>query len=510
MDPGDVIDSLVASCQKWSSCPLSSLVDSLRVITDDLVQQSHRFDMKQKLLAQKLQSLTADDGAALSKEEHDKLVRMFQTEIELQMKRFADTSAVITRVRESISTLPDVVPLLEQVLRIIDSDPEQAAILDQLRRELDALRFDDSTIEALKNEIRDVELERDQRIQKIQSDSVLLMEVEKSKRIRELSDQIGVAESQKAQVQRASDQLRSEISEGEESMRQLDEADRQSRKTFFQESSEVEHSLMVARGRLDSLKSSDLSSRLAQLRLSFVRLQDELREKEARKGALEAELASVDDWSNEALERELQNVEERLRHAENDLSAAPSLSEWQNAQSELKIRRRIDRSTQKDIASDVARLQQQCTAAQEQVKRGQTEVDQLKKLIESAQTELSRLTQAPATFDGAEFVVDLLKQQKTELQHAISIRETDVANLRRERDALEGRIQSLKDEKAALLDMASSPTSDTAELRKTKMNGAERILLNLVIAVFGNPGAKTIAAAYLVMLHILVLFVLFT
>jgi predicted nucleic acid-binding Zn-ribbon protein len=108
--------------------------------------------------------------------------------------------------------------------------------------------------------------------------------------------------------------------------------------------------LVVARGRLDALKSSDVESRLAQLRLSFVRLQDQLREKEQRKAALEAELASVGDSSNAALERELQTVEERLRGAENDLSAAPSLQEWQNAQSELKIRRRIDRSAQKDVS----------------------------------------------------------------------------------------------------------------------------------------------------------------
>lgn len=144
------------------------------------------------------------------------------------------------------------------------------------------------------------------------------------------------------------------------------------------------------------------------------------------------------------------------------------------------------------------------------MKRGEGEVHEFKTLIESAQAELSRLTQPAATFEGKDIIVDVLRRQKTELQQLISARETDVANLRRERDALEGRIQSLKDEKAALLDMASSPTSDTAELRKTKMNYAERILVNLASAILGNPPAKTIAAAYLVMLHILVLFVLFT
>jgi predicted nucleic acid-binding Zn-ribbon protein len=510
MDVSEVIDSLVVSCQRWSSSPLSALVDSLRVITDDLVERSHRFDMKQKLLAQKLQSLPTEAGGPLSKDEHEKVVRMFQTEIELQMKRFADTSAVISRVRASIPTLPDVVPLLERVLRIIDADPDQAAVLDQPRRELDALRFDDSTIEALKNEIRDVTLERDERIQKIRSDSVSLMEVEKSRKIRELSDQIGAIDSQKAQVQRASDQLRSEISETEDAVRQLDDADQESRKRFFRDSSEVEHSLVVARGRLDALKSSDISSRLAQLRLSFVRLQDELREKEWRKAALEAELASVGDSSNEALERQLQNVDERLRDAENDLSAAPSLREWQNAQSELKIRRRIDRSAQKDVAVDVLRLQQQCTAAQDKVQRGEIEVGELQKLIESGQTELSSVTDPTDAFEGKDIVVDVLKRQKAELQQLISTRETDVANLRRERDALEGRVQSLKDEKAALLDLASSPASDTAELRRTKMNSAERILVSLTSAVFGNPRARAVAAACLVMLHVLAFFVLFT
>jgi hypothetical protein len=233
MDVSEVIDSLVMSCQRWLSCPLSALVGSLRVITDDLVQQSHRFDMKQKGLAQKLQSLPADGAATLSKEEHDKVIRMFQAEIDLQMKRFTDTSVVISRVRESLAALPDVVPLLERVLRVFDADPEQAAVLDQLRRELDGLCFDDSTIEALKTQIRDVTLERDERIQKIQSDSVSLMEVERSKKIRELSDQIGIIDSQKAQVQRASDHLRAEISEAEDAVRQLDDANQENRKRFF-------------------------------------------------------------------------------------------------------------------------------------------------------------------------------------------------------------------------------------------------------------------------------------
>jgi cell division protein FtsB len=149
-------------------------------------------------------------------------------------------------------------------------------------------------------------------------------------------------------------------------------------------------------------------------------------------------------------------------------------------------------------------------AAQEVVKRGLAEVEQLKKLIENAQTELSRLTEPTDTFEGKDIVVDSLKCQKAELQQLISTRESDVANLRRERDALEGRVQSLKDEKAALLDLASSPTSDTAELRRTKMNDAERIIVSLASTVVGNPRARAIAAVYLVMLHILVLFVLFT
>jgi cell division protein FtsB len=459
MNPS-LLDRLSAASEQWSNANTSSLVDSIRPIAESLAEQGHRFESSQKFLLQKRSVLTAGDPPHFPNEDYWKLIRFYRKEIETQIKRHSVTSSLLAQIRSSLATAPDVVPLFDECLELLDSVPTQLELLNALRNEIDSLRFEDSTISTLEDQIRELRFHRDQRIQKLQTDSATQMEKEKSQQIRQISDSISEIESKKREIQGKTAEMQVGITRAEEALTGLDSGD-------------------FRKG-------------------SCRRLQ---------KRELQADLNELFKTSNSKLEDEAKLLSEQLQDAELAIAAAPPLSEWRAAQAKL------GRPRGPDCESEIAKLESQVRLRTGEVGPATAATNQINVLIEQNERDLKRFVSHLEMIrggDSAAAVVEVLKDQKQSLRDAVAGRETEIANLKREHNALESRIQALKQEKEKLVDYASSRAGETPEVRKGKLSGindAEKIMIRFTTMVLTTPCARTTLIGYIVLLHVLVLFV---
>lgn len=512
-----MISALTDALNQIEDYNLEDIVDSLKGIAENLVEQSKRFETSQKLLNQKVLMLDSLNSTNITIDEYGKTIRLYQKEIESQSKRFFEICSVISMSRKHLSKIPNVVPLINDIEKLLEFNPAQNETINSLKRAIDDLKIDDSAIESLEKQINQLKLERDQRIRAIKDASQVKMEEEKATKMRSIADSIKDTEEKKRQIEAILMKVQSEISSIEDEKRQLEEHEQLDHTQFIQESCVLETELIEVRRRVDELKATDLTGRLSSLKFEQEQLETTVSEMKTKLESLNEKLETIEKSNdNVGLEREVAQLEERLQELEEVTASLPSLEEWQSAQRELKVHIEVDELHCSEMSNEVARLKIECKNTESEVKRLTESIAQLNAVAEKAESEGKRLDlqlEQLKSGDAESAITDVLKDQRQRLGEINAEKESQIQNLRREQVALEGRIQSLKDEKESLVDLASSKGSDSVEMKRAKlreMSAPERAIVGIVSNILASPCSKVTILGYLVLLHVLVLFVCFS
>ena len=579
-----LIESLDTYYDKWSNSEYSQVIDRLSAVAKDLIEENQKIDSTAKLLKKKMQqfstpSINIDSkNDNINNEENDDnpdetkadivsfteftdIIRLYQKKIEYLMKRYNETSEIIISLRNCLSNLPDIIPILTKSIEFLNSEVQpQIDNLNLLRQEINDLKTNDSQIESLENQIKEVKANRDSVLQKINDEALNNVEAHKSNQVKQIEESLKLIQKQKTEIEAQIQSIQTDISDYEKKKIQLDSIEQENLKKFLEESSEIENQLTNLRSKLDELKEVDLEKKVDDLRNDLAQKNLELQQKQNLISSLKAELnlrsvklsSSTSNESNLSLksnsssniflENEIEQLEEELNEKQTELKSLPSREEWDEVSTVLKSFQSNQNSTFSELDFDFnfvskieSNLNIELSTIESQIRSAKKEqanldsqlnvvtsqIDQIEKEIQNLLEQKKRIVES----NDENAMIEVLKIRKATLSNEVQQKENDRHNLEREQNMLDIRIKSLTEEKENLINFSAPSntsflqpiqitnsygrsTRETRRMKKKKMSNFDRKMIKLTDTLLGTPKKTFFALLYLIVLIILVLYML--
>lgn len=587
-----LIESLDTYYEKWSNSNFSQVIDRLGGIAKNLIEDNRKIDLSAKLFKKKLQQFSSssansdskndDDGIdeideldindepkndTISFQEFSKTIRLYQKEIQNIIKRFNDTSEIINSLRDCLSNLPDIIPILTESIDFLKSKVQpQIDDLNSLREQINSLKTSDSQIESIENQIKEVKAKRDATIQKINEEAMNNIETKKTSQFKQIEESIELIQKQQTEIETQIKNVQIEIDDYEKKKIQLDSVEQENLKKFLDESGEIENELANLRSKLDDLKEVDLEKKVDDLRNELAQKNLELQQKQNLVSSLKAELnlrsvkisSSTDDQnlslkskssSSIFLENEIEHLEEELAEKQNELDSLPSIEEWNEVSSSLKIFQsninpkfsNFDLEFDPDDISnyeinlnkEIANIENKINFEKKEIVNIDSKLNFIDSQIEQHEKEIQRLKEQNKQIienNDENAMINVLKIRKATLNDSLLQKENDLHNLQREQNLLDIRIKSLKEEKENLINYSTPsssnqqypsflqpiqisndfnrPLSSGTRRRRRKMKKIERKMINLTDFLLGTPKKAFFVFLYLLILIVFVFYML--
>lgn len=583
-----LIESLDSYYDKWSNSDFSQVIDRLSAVAKNLIEENQKIDSTAKLLKKKIQQLSMsspsnenknddndDEKNSVNNDDETKIdivpfadftdtIRLYQKKIEYLMKRYNETSEIIISLRNCLSNLPDVIPILTESVNFLKSEVQpQIDNLNLYRQEISDLKTNDSQIESLENQIREVKANRDLILQKINNEALNNVEAHKSNQVKQIEESIKLIQMQKTEIETQMQSIQSDIKEYEKKKINLDSVEQENLKKFLDESSKIENELANLRSKLDELKEIDLEKKVDDLRNDLSQKNLELQQKQNLISSLKAELnlrsvkltsssSALNDSnlslnssksissSNVFLENEVEHLEEELNEKQKELDSLPSIDEWKEVSSELKNFQSNQNSTfsefdvdfdfvckiESDIKIELSTIENQIKTSRKEQVNIDSQLNVISSQIEQKEKEIQNLYEQKKKIinsNDENAMIEVLKIRKAVLNDEVQQKENERHNLEREQKMLDIRIKSLTEEKENLINFSTPANSSFLQpiqmantysrsgsgierRKKKKMKKIERKMINLADILLGTPKKTFFVLLYLIVLIILVLY----
>ena len=426
-----------------------------------------------------------------------------QTSDALDVQPTENVSELLNRVHSGLTNLPDMSAILEKVEKAMNVDPKKLELLEAMRQDVESLKIGDGTIEKIRNQIKEVEQRRDERIKELRITMNEKMDKQKEVAIRGIEQSIEACKNEIDRLQQALACIYKEIDTTKSAIDSLAKKEREDSEKFENDNKFIEDELIQVKSKLDNLESQNLSEKKATAETTLSKLERECELRTSRLKALKLDLELASSTRNTELEEELRVLEDKLHELEKDLAAAPTLEQWNQVKLQLN-RQETHHHDENSLSHELSHLRAQKQRLTNDLLRLTNSVQETNKTAAVSETDIERLRQQCSHLQSnpsEDVIVDVLKEQRQRIQDVVTSKECEIQNLQKERLALEGRIQYLRKEKESIIDMAHP--SHTSKDTHHSMSPPERLLVRIIGAAVSNNVARAIVLGYLLLLHIL-------
>ncbi|OHT10331.1 hypothetical protein TRFO_20468 [Tritrichomonas foetus] len=517
----EILDSLEETHEKWINSDYDNILDQVRLAAENILEENRQLDSQLTLFNKRIKIFEKTDEKNLPLVEFGRTIRMFQKEIEKVSDRISKTTDIIISLKSCLNSLPNILPLLEDAYKLLENTPSQYELIKSLRSDLELLKTQDEEIESIENQIHEIKKKRDLAIGQINDEITDQMEQEKSYQINDIIDSINNIENQKKFYNEQIEQFQNEMIIIDRKITEINTAEQENIKIFLSESAEIESNLISTRKSLDELRKKDLTNKQEELKNELHQKRSEFRYKQNFISSLQTEFDLLKNQTNNDLENEVLQLEDRLREAEADLESAPSKSEYKEI---LLVLQQYQNNSPNNGINDsnfqtmLSNLENNLNNAKKELSNLNNKLNLIQYQIEQKTKDYSQMQEQNhkiVHLNDENAIVEVLKSQKKGLNIIVAQNENEIQNLQREQSILDSRIRSLKDEKESIFNYLTSNggTSmiDKQEIRRNnvkKMSQIELFILKITHGILSDPKISVLVIMYFILLHILAIFVI--
>ncbi|KAH0794771.1 hypothetical protein GPJ56_001318 [Histomonas meleagridis] len=377
--------------------------------------------------------------------------------------------------------------------------------IQSLRNDLDSISISDETVQTLETQIRAIKDKRSSEIQRITNDSNTKAEIKKTQEITQIKNTIQQVNDQKQAMEAIISKLQKEINDSESQISKLNEAEKANSDEYDARNTEIEAKLKTITQQLDNLHSQDTSAQVHEIESKLSSINNAIRQKESHCLLLQQELN--EDKTKQNLETEIKTIETRKNEIIENISKLPTINEWNEAQTELRIKSTANKETSISEITNIKNNIQMIKQRNEQMANEIAKDEQINMQLKQTLEHINEQKDLIIVKNDEETIIDIMKQQKLEMNEMITTKETTLQELRNEGVTLEERILQLKKEKEEILNCVSTENNKKGKsYRKNRKTKIEKRFLKCVKVVTNNSVVMTVVVVYLVLVH-LILFI---
>lgn len=503
MSKEELLNELKNLGERLSENGFQDFINKIKICVEGIVEKNRHFDCSQKILNSRVDKMANEHTIQLNYEDYGKIVRIFQKEIEALNKNYENNSKILLQFRMIVEASSDFSSVCSDVISYLNDFNKKSEIIKELKDDLDAIRIREESITSLETQIENIRNKRAIEIQKIQDNTNVLVENQKSTEIKRITNDIQQIEEQKSALQQIIDKLQKEIDNAQASIDNLNILNKDNLNEFNQKRNEVEEQLKDINKKLDNHHMYDYTLNIQENENALYKLNNEIAQKEEEYKALEKEIKTLDNNdNNNKIEDEIRVLQTQKEQMEKKLSELPSVQEFNKLQTKIKS---IKGKDQKSLNSEISYYKSNIEEIQKEIQKLSEVNLQIQQINKQLTDKLAIIRKQKETLNqngNDELLQNILKEQKLELRDTLTSKETNLQELKNDEIFLESQINSFKKEKEQISEYISNNQSKSRRTCKNRKTKLEKIMIRFLRYCYKNKTMLIVVIGYIVIMHL--------